>query len=220
VRVAGDPRGLEAANIAVQTRLWKAETLLLRARFRAALGARRRKSRPTATVRGGAEERHGTPRLRYSRMMIDELRTRFRGALLRPGRGGLHGGSPRLERAIDRRTALIARCAGADDVVEVVRFARERELPVSVRAAATPSPARGVRRRRDDRPVADEGGPRRSRGAHAARGGRLLWSELDRATRRPGWPRRAASSATRHRRLTLGGGLGHLMRKHGSRSTT
>jgi hypothetical protein len=39
-RVAGDPQaGLEAANIAVQTRLWKAETLLLRARFRAALGA-------------------------------------------------------------------------------------------------------------------------------------------------------------------------------------
>ena len=29
--------------------------------------------------------------------------------------------------------ALIARCAGADDVVEAVRFARERELLVSVR---------------------------------------------------------------------------------------
>ena len=35
--------------------------------------------------------------------------------------------------AIDRRPALIARCAGADDVLEAVRFARERDLPVSVR---------------------------------------------------------------------------------------
>jgi len=34
--------------------------------------------------------------------------------------------------AIDRRPAMIARAAGADDVVEAVRFARERDLPVSV----------------------------------------------------------------------------------------
>ena len=35
--------------------------------------------------------------------------------------------------AIDRYPALIARCAGADDVVTAVRFARERDLLISVR---------------------------------------------------------------------------------------
>ena len=35
--------------------------------------------------------------------------------------------------AIDRRPALIARCAGADDVAVAVRYAREHDLPVSVR---------------------------------------------------------------------------------------
>ncbi len=35
--------------------------------------------------------------------------------------------------AIDRRPALIARCAGTDDIVEAVRFAREHDLLVSVR---------------------------------------------------------------------------------------
>jgi FAD/FMN-containing dehydrogenase len=34
---------------------------------------------------------------------------------------------------IDKRLALIARCAGAADVLECVRFAREHDLVVSVR---------------------------------------------------------------------------------------
>ena len=61
------------------------------------------------------------------------LRSRFRGALLRPGEEGYEEARPVWNGAIDRRPALIARCAGADDVVEAVRFARERDLPVSVR---------------------------------------------------------------------------------------
>ena len=61
------------------------------------------------------------------------LRERFRGALLRPGEEGYEEARRVWNGAIDRRPALIARCAGADDVVEALRFARERELPVSVR---------------------------------------------------------------------------------------
>jgi FAD/FMN-containing dehydrogenase len=64
---------------------------------------------------------------------IDGLRARFRGALLRPGDEGYDEARRIWNGAIDRRPALIARCAGADDVVEAVRFARERELLVSVR---------------------------------------------------------------------------------------
>src|SRR5215211_8337026 len=64
---------------------------------------------------------------------IEDLRTRFRGALLRPGEEGYDEARRVWNGAIDRRPALIARCAGADDVIEAVRFARERDLLVSVR---------------------------------------------------------------------------------------
>lgn len=61
------------------------------------------------------------------------LRERFRGALLRPGEEGYEQARRIWNGAIDRRPALIARCAGTDDVVEAVPFARERHLIVSVR---------------------------------------------------------------------------------------
>ncbi len=65
--------------------------------------------------------------------MTDELRTRFRGALLRPGEEGYDEARRVWNGAIDRRPALIARCAGADDVVAAVRFARDHDLLVSVK---------------------------------------------------------------------------------------
>src|SRR5215210_6799450 len=64
---------------------------------------------------------------------IEKLRACFRGALLRPGEEGYDQARRIWNGAIDRRPAIIARCAGADDVVEAVRFAREHELLVSVR---------------------------------------------------------------------------------------
>src|SRR5438874_3940007 len=62
-----------------------------------------------------------------------ELRARFRGALLQPGHEGYDEARRIWNGAIDRRPVLIARCAGTDDVVEAVRFAREHDLVVSVR---------------------------------------------------------------------------------------
>ena len=61
------------------------------------------------------------------------LRNRFRGTLLQPDEEGYDSGRRVWNGAIDRRPTLIARCAGADDVAEAVRFAREQDLPVSVR---------------------------------------------------------------------------------------
>ena len=58
----------------------------------------------------------------------ESLRTHFRGALLRPGEEGYEQARRTWNGAIDRRPALIARCAGADDVQRALRFAREREL--------------------------------------------------------------------------------------------
>src|SRR5215207_4868612 len=63
----------------------------------------------------------------------DSLQTRFRGALLRPGEEAYDQARRTWNGAIDRRPALIARCAGADDVERALRFARERGLEITVR---------------------------------------------------------------------------------------
>jgi FAD binding domain/Berberine and berberine like len=150
-------------------------------------------------------------------MMIDELRTRFRGALLRPGEEGYTEARRVWNGAIDRRPALIARCAGADDVVEVVRFAREREVPVSVRGGGHAVAGHAVC---DSGVMIDLSLMKavrvdpEARTARAAGG--LLWSELDRATAPAGLATTGGIiSHTGIGGLTLGGGLGHLMRKHG-----
>jgi FAD/FMN-containing dehydrogenase len=148
---------------------------------------------------------------------IAELRTRFRGALLRPGEEGYEEARRVWNGAIDRRPALIARCAGADDVAEAVRFARERDLLVSVKGGGHAVAGHAV----------CDGGvmidlslmkairvdPAR-RTARAAGG--VLWGELDRATQAAGLATTGGLiSHTGIGGLTLGGGLGHLMRKHG-----
>jgi len=146
-----------------------------------------------------------------------ELRARFRGALLRPGEEGYDEARRVWNGAIDRHPALIARCAGADDVAEAARFARERDLLVSVRGGGHAVAGHAV----------CDGGvmidlslmkaihvdPAR-RSARAAGG--VLWGELDRATQAAGLATTGGLiSHTGIAGLTLGGGLGHLMRKHG-----
>jgi hypothetical protein len=145
------------------------------------------------------------------------LRARLRGALLRPGEEGYDEARRVWNGAIDRRPALIARCVGADDVVEAVRFARERDLLVSIRAGGHAVAGHAV----------CDGGLMIDLSlmkavsvdptAHMVRAaGGLLWSELDRATQPHGLATTGGIvSHTGIGGLTLGGGLGHLMRKHG-----
>src|SRR6266511_1840639 len=147
----------------------------------------------------------------------DELRGRFRGALLRPGEEGYDEARRVWNGAIDRRPALIARCAGADDVVEAVRFARERDLPVSVRGGGHAVAGHAV---------CDHGlmidlslmkAVRVDPAAQTARvAGGVLWGDLDRATQQFGLATTGGViSHTGVAGLTLGGGLGHLMRRFG-----
>jgi FAD/FMN-containing dehydrogenase len=148
---------------------------------------------------------------------IDDLRPRFRGALLRPGEEGYDETRRIWNGAIDRYPALIARCAGADDVVEAVRFARERDLLVSVRGGGHAVAGHAVC---DDGLMIDLSLMKairvdpRARTARAAGG--LLWSEFDKATQPHGLATTGGViSHTGIAGLTLGGGLGHLMRRCG-----
>src|SRR5688572_3035469 len=64
---------------------------------------------------------------------VREFQSGLRGELLRRGDDGYDAARRVFNGMIDRRPALIARCAGAADVVAGVRFAREHGLPLSVR---------------------------------------------------------------------------------------
>ena len=148
---------------------------------------------------------------------IAELRTRFRGALLRPGEEGYDEARRIWNGAIDRHPALIARCAGADDVVEAIAFAREREMVVSVRGGGHAVAGHAVC---DGGIMIDLSLMRavsvdtQARTVRATGGAR--WADLDAATQRFALATTGGIvSHTGIGGLTLGGGLGHLMRRHG-----
>ena len=64
---------------------------------------------------------------------VQDFASNLRGPLLRPGDGGYDEARKVWNGMIDRRPALIARCAGVADVIAAVRFARDHELLVSVK---------------------------------------------------------------------------------------
>ena len=68
-----------------------------------------------------------------SRLDVDDFRASLRGQLLLPDSAGYDDARKVWNGMFDRRPALIARCAGAADVVQSVNFARAHELLVAVR---------------------------------------------------------------------------------------
>ena len=65
--------------------------------------------------------------------LIDKFAAGLAGALLRPTDSGYDAARKVWNGMVDKRPALIARCAGTEDVIASVRFARDHDLLVSVR---------------------------------------------------------------------------------------
>jgi len=146
-----------------------------------------------------------------------ELRTSLRGQLLCPEDSDYDKGRKVFNAMIDRRPALIARCTGAVDVIACVRFAREHDLPVSIRGGGHSIAGTAVC---DDGLVVDLSMMKTIRVDPAHRTARadpgLLLAEFDRETQAFGLATTMGTfSITGIAGLTLGGGLGWLMSKHG-----
>jgi FAD/FMN-containing dehydrogenase len=118
---------------------------------------------------------------------------------------------------IDKRPALIARCTSPEDVAAVIRFARERGLPLAVRGGGHNGPGLGSV---DDGVVCDLSPLKAVTVDPEARtvrvGGGCVWGEVDAATAAHNLAvPTGIISTTGVAGLTLGGGHGHLTRKHG-----
>ncbi len=139
------------------------------------------------------------------------------GQLLLPAEPGYDEARTIWNRMIDRRPAVIARCAGADDVGAAIRFARDHDLVVSVKGGGHNVTGNAVCA---DGLMLDLSPMKEARvdpvrGVITAGAG-LTWGELDTATQRHGLATTGGIiTSTGVAGLTLGGGHGWLMRKHG-----
>jgi FAD/FMN-containing dehydrogenase len=146
-----------------------------------------------------------------------ELAASFTGQLLKPADAGYEDARKVHNGLVDKRPALIARCQGVADVVDALNFAEKLGLQVAVRGGghnvagrATVdggvmidlTPMKGIHVDPKGRSVRAQGG--------------VTWAELNRETQLHGLAVTGGIvSSTGIAGLTLGGGLGWLMGKHG-----
>jgi FAD/FMN-containing dehydrogenase len=148
---------------------------------------------------------------------VAQLRQGFEGQVLLPDEDGYHQARQVWNAIVDRRPAVIARCASPSDVSAAVRFAVERDLEIGVRCGGHSVLGLSV----------PEGGlmvdlsllrsvrvdPDRRRAWVA--GGAVL-GDLDRASQPSGLATTSGNvSDTGVGGLTLGGGMGWLARQFG-----
>jgi FAD/FMN-containing dehydrogenase len=142
---------------------------------------------------------------------------RFSGTVIRPEDDGYDAARRVYNGMIDRRPALIARCATVADIAAALAYARREGLEVAVRAGGHSTPGFGT----------SEGGIvidlRALNGIHVSSARRrawvqpgALWGELDAATQEHGLAVTGGRvSSTGVAGFTLGSGSGWLERKMG-----
>ena len=139
------------------------------------------------------------------------------GTVIRRGDAGYDQARRVWNGMIDRSPAAIFRCSSTADVVAAVNFAREEGLVLAVRGGGHNAAGLALV---DDGLVIDLSG---MRGIKVDAGKRIayvqggtLWGQLDAATHAHGLATTGVViSTTGVGGLTLGGGLGYLMRQHG-----
>jgi FAD/FMN-containing dehydrogenase len=151
------------------------------------------------------------------RAMVDALRAALRGEVIDRNDPAYEDARRVWNGLIDRRPAVIARCTDVPDVVEAVRIARRHRPVMSIRGGGHQVAGSAVC---DDGLVIDLGAMRgvqvnpTARTAHVQAG--ATWGDVDRATQVHGLATPGGEvSVTGVAGLTLGGGLGVMMRTYG-----
>jgi FAD/FMN-containing dehydrogenase len=148
---------------------------------------------------------------------VEQLKTGFAGEVLLPGSEAYEGARKIWNAMIDKRPAIIARCADTPDVVRAVNFARENGLTLAVRGGGHHIAGNALA---DGGMVVDLSRMKAARVDVQARrvtveGGARL-ADLDAATQAHGLATPVGiNSITGIAGLTLGGGFGWLSRKYG-----
>jgi hypothetical protein len=143
-----------------------------------------------------------------------ELGEQFEGALIGPGEADYEGARVLFNAMIDKRPAVIARCASDRAVADAIGFARSQDLPIAIRGGGHNGAGLGSV---DDGLVVDLSLLRAvsvEPGTQTVRvGGGCTWAEVDAATHEHGLAVPCGIiSTTGVGGLTLGGGIGHLTR--------
>jgi hypothetical protein len=148
---------------------------------------------------------------------VDTLRQHHQGAVLISGEAGYDEARKIWNGMIDRRPAVIARSVSSADVAAAIAYAREHDLSIAVRGGGHSFPGHSVN---DNGMMIDLSPMKRvevdaQRATVRAQPG-VLWGELDGATHTHGLAVTGGQiSHTGIAGLTLGGGIGWLMRKYG-----
>jgi FAD/FMN-containing dehydrogenase len=141
----------------------------------------------------------------------------FRGGVIAPDHPGYDEARAVWNGVVDRRPRLIARCSGTADVAAAVRFARDRDLEIAVRGGGHNVAGTAVC---DGGIVIDLSTMRAVSVDPVERTslvqGGALWGDVDHETQAHGLATTGGIvSHTGVGGLSLGGGIGWLMRRHG-----
>ncbi len=148
---------------------------------------------------------------------VDAFRSSLRGPLLQQGDPDYDAARQVWNAMVDRRPALITRCAGAADVIAAIRFAREQGLAISVKGGGHSAAGKAVcdGGLMIDLSLMDGIRVDPVRRTARAEGG-VTWGAFDRETQAFGLATTGGIVPTTGvGGLTLGGGLGYLMRRFG-----
>ena len=148
---------------------------------------------------------------------VAEPRSTIAGVVVLPGDPDYESARRIWNYAVDRHPAMIVRCTGTADVVAAVRFARSEGLPIAVRGGkhsvagfSTCDDGLAIDLTEMTAVHVDA-----ATGRARAQGG-TTWKQFERETQLFGLATTGGLiSATGLGGFTLGGGIGHLVRKHG-----
>jgi FAD/FMN-containing dehydrogenase len=149
--------------------------------------------------------------------LADQLRASLHGEVILPGDPSYDEARKIWNGDIDRRPAVVVRCADTADVKAAIAFARANDLRIAVKCGGHSLPGHSVA---DDALMIDLRKMNRvtvdPKTRRATVQGGAVWSEVDAAAQPHGLAVTGGHvSHTGVAGLTLGGGIGHLMRKLG-----